>query len=183
MLSYSKCKSRRIGDNNKKKMNSSEEYEHAEETVYDRVIRHLICTPTIDSTFCLSPQLPRRLMAISVRIYEVVLPRGRQPTGCNGAKICNGVLCNLCDYMVCRQGQSECIDTPLQLKQLKQCDLRWEDVCTTVFEQVVILDKTHCLLQLPSGATNIYGYAVFLIDSRCSLELPSGGVQECYHEL
>ncbi|KRY80892.1 hypothetical protein T4D_5870 [Trichinella pseudospiralis] len=79
MLSYSKCKSRRIGDNNKKKMNSSEEYEHAEgscdgynskcsggETVYDRVIRRLICTPTIDSTFCLSPQLPRRLMAISV---------------------------------------------------------------------------------------------------------------------
>ncbi|KRY81612.1 hypothetical protein T4D_10104 [Trichinella pseudospiralis] len=71
MLSYGKCKSRRIGDNNKKKMNSSEEYGHAEgsctgyflncsgggllsgmrESVYDSEIRRLICTPTIDSTY------------------------------------------------------------------------------------------------------------------------------------
>ncbi|KRX92958.1 hypothetical protein T4E_1448 [Trichinella pseudospiralis] len=103
MLSYSKCKPRRIGDNNKKKMNSSEEYEHAEGS----------CDGY--NSKCSGGGLLSLL-----HIYEVVLPRGRQPTGCNGAKICNGVLCNLCDYMVCRQGQSECIDTPLQLKQLKQ---------------------------------------------------------------
>ncbi|KRX95639.1 hypothetical protein T4E_2744 [Trichinella pseudospiralis] len=139
-------------------MNSSEEYGHAEgsctgyfpncsggglssgmrESVYDSEIRRLICTPTIDSTYLFEFTVATAFDG-DIGVANTIRNSCRQITGCVGAKICNGVQCNLCDCMVYRQGQSECIDTPLQQKQLKQRVLHGVD--RTATQMICRLDR------------------------------------------